>query len=117
MLGKRAPVVDVLAIAAPFLLWPAFDGLSPTAGRVAFYSMSGLLVAYLGWRLRSVAGWQWIPVMLFSWFVGGQQFVCGLLFEHNGKHICDAGTGIPWVLITGAALAVIAAYYASRSTE
>lgn len=76
--------------------------------------MQGLLIAYLAWRLRVLAGWQWIPAMLFAWFVGGQQFVCGLLYEHSGKSICDAGSGFPWVLLTCAALALICSYYASR---
>ncbi len=114
MQGTRAPVVDTAAVAGTYLLWTAFDGLSETSGRVAFYCMSGLLVAYLAWRLRVSLGWRWVPMMVFAWFVGGQQFVCGLLYEHNGKSICDAGSGFPWVLLTCAALALICSYYASR---
>lgn len=109
------PAVDLCAIATPYLLWPAFNDISPTSGRVAFYCLSGLLVAYLAWRLRVLAGWQWIPVMLFACVVGGQQAVCGLLFEAKGSHICDSGTGFPWVLITVCILCLIAVYYTRKS--
>lgn len=111
---KVPPELDLLAIAVPYLLWPAFQHISPTSGRVAFYCMGGLLVIYSGWRIRRLAGWQWVPVMWFAAFVGSQQAVCGLLFEAKGQHICDSGTGFPWILLTVTALALFAAYYARK---
>jgi hypothetical protein len=113
----KNPAVDLLAIATPYLLWPAFDDISPTSGRVSFYVLQGLFICYIGWRLKVFAGWRWIPVMVYGFFVGGQQAICGLLFEHSGKHVCDAGTGFPWILLTVTALAIFAAYYARRSSN
>lgn len=112
--SKVGPVVDLFAIATPYLLWPAFNDISPTSGRISWYVMCGVLLGYLGWRIRVFAGWRWIPVMLFAWFIGAQQAVCGLLFEHTGSHQCDRGTGFPWVLVTALVLCVFGIYYATR---
>lgn len=108
MRGKLWPPIDLAAVAVPPLVWPAFDN-----GPTAFYVLQGLLVAYLGFRLRSL-GWQWIPVSWFAAFVGGQQAVCGALYVADGGHICDAGTHLPFSVITALSLTLCVLYYRSR---
>lgn len=103
------PLLDLLAIAVPYLAWPLFR----PHGQAAHYVMVGALVVYFGWRLRSL-GWQWLPVAWFASLVGAQQAVCGSLFVANGGHVCDDGTGYPFSVLTALALTLCALYYRSR---
>lgn len=112
---KVPPIADLIAVAIPYLSWPLFNRYTSTSGRVAFYCMLGALVVYSWWRVRQILGWRWKPVAWFAAWVGSQQATCGLLYEARGGHVCDDGTGIPFVLLTTLFLLVIAAYYALRS--
>ncbi len=113
----KRPEWDLAAVAMTYLGWKAFDGISATSGRVAFYSMGGLLLIYLTWRIKSLFGWKYAPVFWFAAFVGSQQFACGLLYEHNGKAICDAGSDFPWTLITSFCALLVAIYYSRKNHE
>lgn len=104
------PLVDLVAFALPFLGWQLFKD-----GPTAFYVMQGLLICYAAWRVRRLAGWRWAPFMFFAWFVGLQQAACGALFPPRGGHICDDGTGFPFILVTDTVCAMVAAYYSWRN--
>lgn len=78
-------------------------------GPLAFYTLMGVWVALLMFRLAFTLKGDWWPVCLFGVFLGLSQSVCGLAYVGDGRSfLCDKGTGLPITpLVMGAAIGIL----------